>query len=49
MLMTIKTRDIVGPGNNAKDPLVIHEEEELVGGNTKIIKSWNEIQKGQSQ
>lgn len=47
--MTIKTQDIVRPGKNVEDPLVISKEEEPVGDNAKRIKSWNEIQKGLSQ
>lgn len=48
-LMTLKTRNFMGPGKNSDDPFVILEERELeppISITTKRMKSWKKIQKG---
>ncbi|CAI8612898.1 unnamed protein product [Vicia faba] len=47
-LRKLKTRDIVGPGKEPDDPLVIIEEETTVYvlGGAKTSKSWADIRKG---
>lgn len=45
--MTLKTRDIVGPGKYLEDPIVILVEDNSIG--VRIIKRLDEICKGLSQ
>ena len=47
-LMTLKTREIVGPGKDGEDPVVILEEDIYVdSANGK--KSWKRIEKSLTQ
>lgn len=50
-IMTLKTRDIMGPRKHAKDPVVTLEDDTSVGGseNAKIIKNWYKFGKDLSQ
>lgn len=50
-LMTLKTRNNVGPGKNPDDQLMIpyKDVEPHVHVTTKRMKPWNDIQKGLTQ